>query len=496
MIKIQNTVIKKQSNFWNHCLFHPTDAVEDAWGKRILDRMAEDGSVQTVRIYAMLEDIVYMDENGCLQYDFRTNDLRLDYLIEKGYDILLAYACIPDCIAASTSNKTSVSKNKTRYKGKMWNSAPPRDYALWEQVCHEYTKHIVERYGLETVSHWRLQCFNEPDIPEFFFSELPKHEEWATQKRLEEYCKLYEHFQRGIRRVSEEIKIGGPALAYKLSFLGGFLDYVKEHGLKLDFISVHNYGTTPGELNRGVKPICVNNQIERHKEYVQTVKEHGFDNIPLTVDEWGMSTSGFLNREECPALMARETEVFSAYYVKLIHSLIDADFIMDKIIICLSGQHEMVEDFSGFRNFFTLNFIAKPIYNAYILASKLGEGLLASEVENKNIFVIPTQNARGEYAVLLSYSSEYFEENLPALEETIRFAEDIGDKTVTVWCIDKETTNPYRLYQKMGIEVPGEADLKILREEGKLKPVKIQKGTEPLTLRQTSNATYLITVTE
>lgn len=83
MLTVKNTAIRNIRNFWNHCLFHPTDAIEDPWGKRILDRMASDGSIQTVRIYAMLEDIVYTDETGVLQYDFRLSDLRLDYMVEK-----------------------------------------------------------------------------------------------------------------------------------------------------------------------------------------------------------------------------------------------------------------------------------------------------------------------------------------------------------------------------------------------------------------------------
>ena len=85
MIKIGNKIIKKQPKFWNHALFHPTDAVEDPWGKRILDRMAADGAIKTIRIYSMFEDIVYIGESGELCYDFRLSDLRLDYLIEKGY---------------------------------------------------------------------------------------------------------------------------------------------------------------------------------------------------------------------------------------------------------------------------------------------------------------------------------------------------------------------------------------------------------------------------
>ena len=99
MVTIFNEVIKRQKNFWNNCLFHPTDAVEDDWGRRILDQMAEDKAIQTVRIYTMFEDIVSLDENGNLRYDFTENDVRLDYLLEKGYDLLLAYGAMPDCIA-------------------------------------------------------------------------------------------------------------------------------------------------------------------------------------------------------------------------------------------------------------------------------------------------------------------------------------------------------------------------------------------------------------
>ena len=236
MIRIENKVVKTQKNFWNQCLFHPTDAVEDPWGRRILDRISDDKAIKTIRIYTMFEDIVYIGEEGELCYDFRLSDLRFDYLVEKGFDLLLAYGGMPDCIAASNANKTSVSKNKTRYKGKMWNSAPPKDYALWEEICYKYTKHIVERYGIETVSKWRCQCFNEPDIPAFFFSELPDTVENTVKYRLPAYCKMYAAFERGVRRVSEQIKIGGPALAYKNEFLGGWLDYVRENNLKLDFI--------------------------------------------------------------------------------------------------------------------------------------------------------------------------------------------------------------------------------------------------------------------
>ena len=494
MIKIGNKVEKVQKNFWNNCLFHPTDAVEDAWGKRILDKMAEDKAIKTVRIYTMFEDIVYMDEDGTLQYDFRVSDLRIDYLLEKGYNLILAYGGMPDCIASSVTNKSSMSKNKTRYKGKLWNTAPPKSYALWEEVCYEYTKHNVERYGIETVSKWYCHCHNEPDAKAFFLFECPKGAENAEVIRLPVYCKLYEAFEKGVKRVSDKIKVGGPALARYNNFLGGFLDYVKKNGLKLDYIAVHNYGTEPYRINNGSTPIAVSNNVKVQKEYAETIKEHGFSGVPIVVDEWGFSTGGYMNVENCPELIKRETEMFSAYFAKLIHEFVYSDLNIDLLAICLSGQHEMVTDFSGFRNFFTLNFIKKPIYNAHILSAMLGEKLVEKVSETKNVFAIPTKKDNGDYAVLITYSDEYMTEKLPEIEETVEFEQDISDKTVTIWCIDKEHTNPYRMFEKMGVEEPDEGQIKLLKEEGKMKPLKVQKGTEKITLKLTPNATFLITV--
>lgn len=77
-------------NFWNHIHFHPTDAIEDDWGQRILNRIHEDGIAGTVRMYTMLEDVVTIAADGTLQYDFTENDIRMDYMVGKGFNILLS----------------------------------------------------------------------------------------------------------------------------------------------------------------------------------------------------------------------------------------------------------------------------------------------------------------------------------------------------------------------------------------------------------------------
>lgn len=494
MIEIKNKVIKEQKSFWNQCVFHPTDAVEDPWGRRILDRMSRDGSIDTVRIYAMFEDIVYRGENGELLYDFRLSDLRLDYLTGLGYNLVIAYAGVPDCIARTDYGRSSVAKNKTRYKGKMWNTNTPTDYKLWEDVCYEYTKHIYERYGERVVNKWRVHCFNEPDMPCFFLSGV---EDVEDKSRADEYLLMYEAFVKGVRRACKGIRVGGPALAVTKSFLKYFLTGVKERGLEMDYIAIHTYGTSPEFLNSGEDILSVNQLLEKQERLFEIIKKCGFCDTPITIDEWGASSHGFFNSEECKILMFRETEIYSAYFVRLICEMIKRDKAVDNFMICLSGQHEMTEDFSGFRNFFTLNFIAKPIYNSYILTSKLGKKILESEADRDAISVIPTKNDNGDYAVAVAYSVDGFSESLESYVETVNFDEDIVGKKVTVWCIDKEHTNPYRLYQKLGINDPTEDEIKLLREEGRLKPVsEFLAQSSSVEIKMSANAVFLITVGE
>lgn len=493
MINVKSSVIREQKKFWNGCLFHPTDAVEDSWGKRILDRISDDGSIDTVRVYAMLEDIVYLGEEGELKYDFRVSDLRISYLLEKGFDLVIAYGGMPDCIAESTDNKMAISKNKTRYKGKMWNSNPPKDYSVWEEVCYQYTKHNIEKFGLDVVSRWYLHCFNEPDFNHFFLKEISMDE---VDYRVEIYTKMYEGFIKGVLRASNGLKVGGPALAGRKDFLRGFLKTVKEKNLRIDYISIHNYGTSPFLLLDGTRPFNPENIIEHHKVYLDVIKDEGFTDKEIVLDEWGMASHGFWNVEECPPFLARENEVYSAYYTRLIRRFIDVDPNITKLMICLSGQHEMIVDFSGFRNFFTLNHFAKPIYNAHLMASKLGKYLIDVDGQTENLAVIPTTNENGDYSVMLTYSSKNFEEDIPSYQETLTFDKNLAGKKLVIYCIDKETTNPYRLAEKLNaVDNPTDEQKKMLREEGKMKPiVEKEYDGKPIKIELTPNSTYLVQI--
>ena len=489
---------KRVGNFWNGIHFHPTDAIEDDWGKRILDEIAEDRAADTVRLYAMLEDIVTRAPDGTLAYDFSLCDRRLDYLTEKGFGLLISFNFMPACMAENAALLSAQAKNRTRYKGKMIITSPPRDYGEWEEVCHVTAEHLLQRYGEEQVSHWYLQCWNEPDISAFFMGDVPNTDA-GENLRLREYLRLYAAFAHGVKRVSQRFLIG-QSLACELPFLDGFLRTAKETGLPLDFISLHTYGTSVWELNRpGGKRFHAENTVRVYDEY-RKVTDAYFPELPVIIDEWGASSQGFCNREECPALLFREDSGFAAYFCKMVAAYLRENARIEKMMICLSGQHEMTVDFSGFRNFFTLHHIRKPIYNAYVLMGKLRERVLLQYTDGP-LTALGTVSDDGETAVLaLAYAHETFSEPLPPRTETIVFRGFQGEKTVTVWLIDETHTNPYRLALRFGWGDGEytEEQLAILREEGRLKPFSVRKQDfdreQEVSVTLGSNALCLIEV--
>ena len=502
MIKIySDKKVRKIENFWNNIHFHPTDAIEDEWGQRILDAVAEDGIAKTVRMYTMFEDIVSLGDDGKLKYDFTLNDIRLDYMISKGFDLLICYNFVPFCVAENADLVMANTKNKTRYKGKMICTSPPKEDGVWEEICYEYTKHIVEKYGFERVSKWKFHCLNESDIANFFMSDLPNNEE-AGAIRYEAYIKLYKEFQRGIERVDKRLCFGGPSAAVlydRGSFVQKFSKAIADGEIRADFISIHTYGTNPPGLNSGKKLFDVRNTLELHQKYVEEIKKNLPNGIDIIVDEWGAASHGFFNVDNCPSLILREKSDFAAYFGKMITAYVEEEVAVSKMLICLSGQHEMVTDFSGFRNFFTLNFIKKPIYNAFYLGSKLGCDLLDTDGSRENMTVLATRCDSGKIAVMLAYAPKNFDKALPSVNETLDFDGVRGKHTVRIWCIDEEHTNPYALSlrENMGDHLTAEQIAK-LREEGIANPSEeyeknFDDSTE-VSLSFTNNALVLVEI--
>lgn len=456
--------VKRIRNFWGNIHFHPTDAAEDHWGRRILDSVADDKIARYVRLYVMTEDIVDSDENGNLIYDFSESDRRLDYMVEKGFDLLLCFAYMPTCIA---SDKMLVS-DFLRYKGKRINISQPTDYSLWSEVCRRCTEHFIERYGRERVERWYFHCWNEPDIEIFWMKGCTDPNE-----RVRQYCALYDAFADGVRAVSEKIRIGGPSVAVHMNFLRAFLRHIREKQKEtpnmLDFVSIHTYGEKPEEMAKS-NNISPEKTLRICREHRKIVEEEGFHGIEIVVDEWEACAHGFKNENDFPCLAYRNNEKFSAHFFSLIDCYVRRDADISKMMICLSGQHNLKREFEGYRSFFTMSGFKKPIYNAYAAAAMLGNILLECDNED-NVGIIPTKGDDGNVAVALYYTDSRLFRVLPNKPVHLRIMLGKGAYSAEHYRIDRDNSNAYTEWCRCGKpENPNGDQRERIYTAGDLKP--------------------------
>lgn len=116
---------------------------------------------------------------------------------------------------------------------------PPENFSKWAEIC----KHIIMHYndgwnnGFHyNISYWEI--WNEPDLKGFW------------NGTAEEYYHLYHTTVQTLKSYNSSLKIGGPCTSsvFNTNYTTGFLTYLLEHDLPLDFYSWHCYANTPYEL--------------------------------------------------------------------------------------------------------------------------------------------------------------------------------------------------------------------------------------------------------
>ncbi|MDD4690450.1 MAG: glycosyl hydrolase [Eubacteriales bacterium] len=491
--------VKTLKNFWNHMHHHPTDCIEDDWGKEMLTKIAQDKVAQTVRIYTMFEDMVSMDEDGNLQYDFTLNDKRMDFMVEQGFNLFVGYNFIPPCIAVDPHQFSE----SERYKDKKISNSYPRDYKLWEQVCREYTEHIVERYGIELVSTWRMQCFNEPDMTRYWV--LDGIDTYDEKRAMVEYNKLYDHFAKGVKAVSSRILIGGPSLAGKQGWLDSFFTHITkeknyatgEIGAPLDFFAIHTYGISMKGFKEGWE-FTSRSTLDATFRYYETAKKYGLEDRELIVDEWGLASTGFRDKEACPQFDFRNREFYSAHFAKFICDYVYENAPVSKVMMCVCGTYGLTTDFMGFRSFFTLNRFPKPIYNAYVLTAKLGTALVECGESPEFMGVFPTTDTNGKITIMTYYTDDDLDNVQEDKDITLSINGIDGIYKMTKYCIDETHCNSYTKFKELGSPYnPDQWQREVIGQAGKVAPMEppcgiVADGKYEIDLNMTNDSMYLI----
>jgi xylan 1,4-beta-xylosidase len=173
------------------------------------------------RFHGLFHDemaVVDRREDGALAFRW--------HQIDKVYDALLKMDLRP-FVELNPMPSALASGQQTIFDWRM-NVTPPRDYREWEQLVEAFTRHCVDRYGIDEVRQWYFEVWNEPNLEGF----------WSGTK--EEYWQLYAAAAHAVKRVSQDLKIGGPASS-KASWIGDIIAHCTANGLPLDFVSTHLY---------------------------------------------------------------------------------------------------------------------------------------------------------------------------------------------------------------------------------------------------------------
>ncbi len=159
------------------------------------------------------------------------------------------------------------------------NVSPPKDYALWDGMITAFTQHLIDRYGIDEVSKWRFEVWNEPNI-----------DFWVGNPKQPTYFELYDHTALAIKKVSNRILIGGPSTA-QAAWVAAFLQHCKQNNIPVDFVTTHVYANDTAKDVFGT-----DEQIPRDKMVCRSVaKVHNeiaaspFPNAPLIFSEYNAS---------------------------------------------------------------------------------------------------------------------------------------------------------------------------------------------------------------
>jgi xylan 1,4-beta-xylosidase len=260
---------------------------------------------------------------------------------------------------------------------------PPKDYARWAELIHEWVRHSVELYGREEVERWYWEVWNEPNI--LYWRGTP-----------EEYHKLYDHAVDAVKRALPGARVGGPHVAGTKSaastrFLRDFLEHClrgRNHatgqvGSPLDFIAFHAKGAprvVEGHVAMGIAAQL--QDIDRGFEVVASYPE--LKGRPIIIGESDPDGCAACPSTLYPQNGYRNGTLYASYTAAAFarkHLLAERHGVNFEGAVTWAFEFEDQPYFAGFRVLAT-NGIALPVLNVFRMFGLMGTGGTRLEVES------------------------------------------------------------------------------------------------------------------
>jgi len=247
--------------------------------------------------------------------------------------------------------------------------APPKDYAMWEDLVQHVVAHFVERYGRAQVATWYFEVWNEPDIGYW----------QGTEK---DYFKLYDYAVAGARKALPGAIVGGPASTgpgspKSVAMLTDFLAHCANDKsaatggpIPVDFVSFHPKGGV--RQADGHERMGVGTELRAAQTGFKIVAASAkFHNIPIVLSEADPEGCAACSAKQNPANGYRNGPQYPAYTATAMKGLFDlaAEYKVNLTgMITWSFEFENSPYFEGYRTLST-NSIDQPVMNVFRMAA-------------------------------------------------------------------------------------------------------------------------------
>jgi len=259
--------------------------------------------------------------------------------------------------------------------------SPPKDYALWDAMISAFARHLIERYGMDEVSTWRFEVWNEPNLGF-----------WGGKPKQETYFELYDHTAKALKSVSSRLQVGGPATA-QAAWVTPFLAHAKDANVPVDFVSTHVYAN-----DRPKDVFGTDEKIPRDVLVWRAVKKvhdeiagSPFPKVPLVISEYNASAFSEPNVEDSVFMGP-----WLANNIRLCDGLTD-DMAYWSFSDVFEEQGVTRTPFSGGYGLVAADNIPKPALNAFRAMHQLGDRRIAVSSDS----AIATTDSHGHIAIAL-----------------------------------------------------------------------------------------------
>jgi xylan 1,4-beta-xylosidase len=325
-------------------------------------------------------NVFSLDAAGKPVYNFTILDQIFDEYKATGVRPMVELGFMPKDLASGTMDYEYPYPNTV--KGSV--QSPPKDYAMWGELCRRVVEHFVQRYGRDQVATWYFEVWNEPDISYW-------------QGTPEQYFKLYDYSVAGVRKALPNARVGGPGSTgpgsqRSITFLTNFLNHCANDKnaatgdpIPLDFISFHPKGSPrlvpPGPGETAHIRMGLQNEISAAANGFRTVAASAkWHNLPIILSEADPEGCAACSAKENPNNAYRNGPVYPTYTAAAMKALADLA-AQNKVnligMVTWAFEFEGKQYFEGFRTLAT-NGIDKPVLNVFRMAGLLSGDRVAA----------------------------------------------------------------------------------------------------------------------